>query len=150
MGGVGNFQVERIFFSLLACAGIFFFTGETLCTNFFFQTNIAFILNSEILIHYLCFCALQIIILCTHDRLKDISHFLTQNLLQNVHAVREEEATWCGRLPCALLQSLVSSGIPLPQPIIMIPFAINQNSPSVIPSTLKRHCIIEFLFKGIL
>ena len=61
-GGGGNFRLARIFFSLLACAGIFF-AGETLCTNFF-QTNIAFLLNSEILIHYLCFCTfVQIIIL---------------------------------------------------------------------------------------
>ena len=127
----------------------FFLQVKPSARIFFFQTNIAFLLNSEILIHYLCFCALQIIILCTHDRSKDISHFLTQNLFQNVHAVREEEATWGGRLPCALLQSLVSSGIPLPQPIIMIPFPINQNSPSVMPSTLKLHYIIEFLFKGI-
>ena len=40
-GGVGNFQLARIFFSLIACAGIFF-SGEPLRTNFFFQTNIAF------------------------------------------------------------------------------------------------------------
>ena len=33
-GGEGNFQLARIFFSLTACAGIFF-SGETLCTNFF-------------------------------------------------------------------------------------------------------------------
>ena len=70
-----------------------------------------------------------------------VTHALIQvrNLLQNVLAVREEEATWGGRLPCALLQFLVSSGIPLPQLIIMIPFAINQNSPSVIPSTLNSY-----------
>ena len=40
-GGVGNFQLARIFFSLIACAGIFF-SGEPLHMNFFFQTNIAF------------------------------------------------------------------------------------------------------------
>ena len=56
--GVGNFR------SLLVQE--FFFAGENLCTNFF-QTNIAFLLNSEILIHYLCFCTLQIIILHSHQ-----------------------------------------------------------------------------------
>ena len=41
MGGEGDFQLARFFFfSPSACAGIFF-AGETLCTNFFFQTNIA-------------------------------------------------------------------------------------------------------------
>ena len=39
-----------------------------------------------------------------------------QNLLENVQTVREEEATWSGRLPCPFLQSL-PSGIPLPQPV---------------------------------
>ena len=39
-GGEGDFQLARFFFSPSACAGIFF-AGETLCTNFFFQTNIA-------------------------------------------------------------------------------------------------------------
>ena len=59
MGGggvVGNFQLARIFFSLTACAGIFF-SGEPLCTNVFFRQILLF-LNIEILIHYLCFCAL--------------------------------------------------------------------------------------------
>ena len=36
-----------------------------------------------------------------------------QNLFENVHTVREEEATWSERLPCTFLQSL-PSGIPLP------------------------------------
>ena len=43
---------------------------------------------------------------------------LMQNLFENVHTVREEEATWSGRLPCAFFQSL-PSGIPLPQPIMI-------------------------------
>ena len=38
-----------------------------------------------------------------------------QNLFENVHTVREEEATWSERLPCTFLQSL-RAGIPLPQP----------------------------------
>ena len=61
---------------------------------------------------------------------------LMQNLFENVHTVREEEATWSGRLPCAFFQSLPSE-IPLPQPIIMMPYSIHQNSPSVLPSTPK-------------
>ena len=43
---------------------------------------------------------------------------LMQNLFENVHTVRKEEATWSGRLPCAFFQSL-PSGIPLLQPIIL-------------------------------
>ena len=43
---------------------------------------------------------------------------LMQNLFENVHTVREEEATWSGRLPCAFFQSL-PSGSPLPQPIMI-------------------------------
>ena len=72
----------------------------------------------------------------THNRSKHIGHFFKQNLFKDVHAVREEEATWGGRLPCAFLQSL-TSGIPLPQPIIMVPYAIHQSSPSVVPSAPK-------------
>ena len=56
LGGWGIFSLLDFFFSLTASAGIFF-SGEPLCT-IFFQTNIVFFLNSEILIHYLCFCAL--------------------------------------------------------------------------------------------
>ena len=52
----------------------------------------------------------------THNRSKDTGHF-------NVHTVREEEATWSGRLPCAFFQSL-PSGIPLPQPIIMMQYTL--------------------------
>ena len=52
--GVGNFQLAQFFFSLNARI---FFSGESLCTNFFFRQILLFF-NSEILIHYLCFCAL--------------------------------------------------------------------------------------------
>ena len=41
-GGGGEFSAcTNFFFSLTACAGIFF-SGEPLCTNFLFQTNIAY------------------------------------------------------------------------------------------------------------
>ena len=36
MGGRGIFSLHEFFFSLTACAGIFF-SGETLCTNFVFR-----------------------------------------------------------------------------------------------------------------
>ena len=39
-GGEGDFQLGRFFFRPLLVQE-FFFAGETLCTNFFFQTNIA-------------------------------------------------------------------------------------------------------------
>ena len=57
MGGGGEFSAcTNFFFSLTACAGIFF-SGEPLCTNFFFQTNIAFFeqLNLDSLSMFLCF-----------------------------------------------------------------------------------------------
>ena len=53
MGGI--FSLHEFFFSLTACAEIFF-SGEPLYTNFYFQTKYCFFVNSEILIHYLCFC----------------------------------------------------------------------------------------------
>ena len=129
--GWGIFSWCEFFFSRTACAG-FFFSGETPCTNFFFRQILLFF-NSEILIHYL-FVIYKLFY--THNRSKDTGHFLMQNLFENVHTVREEEATWSGRLPCTFLQSL-PSGIPLPQPIIMMPHSIHQHSPSVVPSTPK-------------
>ena len=54
-GGGGGFSAgTNFFFSRTTCAGIFF-PGETPCTNFFFRQILLFF-NSEILIHYLCFC----------------------------------------------------------------------------------------------
>ena len=38
---MGNFQLARIFFSLIACARIFF-SGEPLRTNFFFSDKYCF------------------------------------------------------------------------------------------------------------
>ena len=52
-----------------------------------------------------------------------------QNRFENLYTVREEETTWSGQLPCVFFQTL-PSGIPLPQPIIMMPYSIHQNSPS--------------------
>ena len=125
-GGGGNFQLARIFFSLTACAGFFFFfSGEPLCKNFFFSDKYCFFFNSAILIHYLFFlCFINYSTLTTDQRIQPT---LMQNLFENIHTVREEEATWSGRLPCAFFQSL-PSGIPLLQPIIMMPYSIHQNS----------------------
>ena len=52
-GGRGIFSLHEFFFLPTACAGIFF-SGETLCTNFFFSDKYCFFV-SEISIHYL-FC----------------------------------------------------------------------------------------------
>ena len=93
----GNFQLARIFFSLIACAGIFFL-GEPLCTNFFFRQILLFFeqWNIDSLSMFLCFVNYST--LTTDQR---IQATLMQNLFENVHSVREEEATWSGRLPCA-------------------------------------------------
>ena len=48
---------------------------------------------------------------------------LMKTIVENVHTVREEEATWSGQLPCAFFKSL-PSGIPLPQPIIMMQYTL--------------------------
>ena len=79
---------------------------------------------------------------------------LMQNLFENVHTVREEEATWSGRLPCAFCQSLPFE-IPLPQPIIMMPYSIHQNSPSVVSLHSKMSiqkegtCLVKVKYKMI-
>ena len=129
--GWGIFSLHEFFFSLTACAGIFFFRWA-LCTNFFFRQILLFFeqWNLDSLSMFLCFISYSTL---TDQR---IQATLKQNLFENVHTVREEEATWSGRLPCAFFQSL-PSGIPLPQPIIMMPHSIHQNSPSVMPSTPK-------------
>ena len=43
----------------------------------------------------------------THNRSKDTGHINAKSF-ENVHTVKEEEATWSGRLPCAFFQSLPS------------------------------------------
>ena len=121
-GGWGGFSACTNFF--FSAHRRNFFSGEPLCTNFFFQTNILFFeqWNLDSLSMFLCF--INYSTLTTDQR---IQATLMQNLFENVHTVREEEATWSGRLPCAFFQSL-PSGIPLLQPIIMMPYSIHQNS----------------------
>ena len=48
---------------------------------------------------FLCF--INYATLTTDQR---IQATLMQNLVENVHTVREKEATWSGRLPCAFFQ----------------------------------------------
>ena len=126
-GGGGDFQLARNFFRSLLVQEFFF--RLTSQHEFFFQTNIAFFLTVES--WFIIYVFVLYKLSHTHKRSK-----LMQNLFENVHTVREEEATRSGRLPCAFFQSL-PSGIPLSQPIIMMPYSIHQNSPSVVPSTPK-------------
>ena len=128
LGGGGEFSACTQFFSLTACAGIFFFR-LTPRHEFFFQTNIAFFLTVE------SWFIISVFVLYKLSYTDKRSKF-RQNLYGNVHTVREEEATRSGRLPCAFFQSL-PSGIPLPQPIKMMPYSIHQNSSSVLPSSPK-------------
>ena len=140
--GGGDFQLALIFFVAHCLCRNFFFSGEPLCTNFVFrQILLSFEQwNLDLLSMFLCF--INYSILTTDQR---IQATLMQNLCENVHTVREEEATWSGRLPCALFQSL-PSGIPLSQPNITMPYSIHQNSPYVVPSTRKCQSKRKYLF----
>ena len=84
-GGVGNFQLARIFFSLTACAGIFF-SGEPLCTNFFFQTNIAFFLTVKS--WFITYVFVLYKLFYTHKRSKDTSHFNAKSFQKYSHSER--------------------------------------------------------------
>ena len=82
---MGNFQLARIFFfSVTACAGIFF-SGEPLCTSFFFR-QISLFLNSKTLIHYLCFVLFKLFY--THNRSKDTGHFNAKSFRKCTHSER--------------------------------------------------------------
>ena len=132
--GGGEFSACTIFvFRSLLVQDFFFFQVSPSARIFFFRKILLFFeqRNLDSLSMFLCF--INYSTLTTDQR---IQATLMQNLFENVHTVREEEATWSGRLPCAFFQSL-PSGIPLPQPIIMMPYSIHQNSPSVVPSTPK-------------
>ena len=140
-GGWGIFSWYEFFFSRTTCAGIFF-SVETPCTNFFFRQILLFLTVKSWFIIYL-FVIYKLFY--THNRSKDTGHFLMQNLFENVHTVREEEATWSGRLPCTFLQSL-PSGIPLPQPFqfpTTISF-IENSSPVRICSVLQCNTVSYF------
>ena len=68
-----------------------------------------------------------------------------QNLFENVHTVREEEATWSGRLPCAFFQSL-PSGIPLPQPIMIFIIMIYTLYVADSPAANETHTLWFLIF----
>ena len=112
----------------------FFFFAHCLCRNFFFQVNpsarifffrqILLFFSSEILIHYLCFCALTSYSTLTTDQ--SIQATLMQNRFEKVHTVRERSKPFgVDGFTVHFFQSL-PSGIPLPQPIIMMPYSIHQ------------------------
>ena len=70
--GGGEFSGCTNFFFCSPLVQEFFFVGETLCTNFFFQTNIAFFsVKSRFVIYF----ALNKLFY-THSRSKDTGHFL--------------------------------------------------------------------------
>ena len=80
----GIFSLHDSFFSLTACAGIFF-SAEPLCTNFF-SDKYCFFLNSEILIHYLCFVLYKLFY--THNRSKDTGHVDAKSFRKCTHSER--------------------------------------------------------------
>ena len=57
-GGGGGFSACTNFFFRSLLLQEYFFSGEHLCTKYFFSDKYCFFLNSEVSIHYLCFCAL--------------------------------------------------------------------------------------------
>ena len=127
----GIFSLHDFFFRSLLVQEFFF--SWTPLHEFFFRQILLFFeqWNLDSLSMFLCFIYYST--LTTDQR---IQATWMHHLFENVHTVREEEATWSGRLPCHFFQSLPSQ-IPLPQPIIMMPYSIHQNSPSVVPSTPK-------------
>ena len=84
-GGGGIFSLHEFFFSLTACAGIFF-SGKPLCTNFFFQTNIAFFwtVKSWFIIYVFVLYKL----FYTHNRSKDTGHFNAKSFRKCTHSER--------------------------------------------------------------
>ena len=85
-GWGGEFSAcTNFFFSLTACAGIFF-SGEPLCTNFFFQTNIAFFwtVKSWFIIYVFVLYKL----FYTHNRSKNTGHFNAKSFRKCAHSER--------------------------------------------------------------
>ena len=118
-GGGGEFS---------ACTNFFF--RSLLVQEFFFQVNPSarIFFSRQILLFFeqwnldsfsMFLCFINYSTLTTDQRIKAT---LMQDLFENVHTVRKEEATWSGRLPCAFFQSLSL-------PIIMMPYSIHQWKP---------------------
>ena len=100
---------QECFFQVIPSARFFFFRQILL---FFEQWNL------DSLSMFLCF--INYSTLTTDQR---IQATLMQNLFKNVHTVREEEATWSGRPPCAFFQSLPSE----------MPYSVHQWKPYLDP-----------------
>ena len=130
---VGNFQLTQMFVFRSLLVQEFFFWWNSLHDFFFFSDKYFFFWTVKSWFTVYVFVLNKLLYI--HNRSKDTGHLLLQNPFENVRTVREEEATWSGRLP-AFFQSL-PSGIPLLQPIIMMPF-IHQNSPSVVPYLFRK------------
>ena len=139
-GTVGNSQLARMFVfrSLLVQD---FFLLVKLSPRLFFSDKYCFFWTVKSGFTVYVFVLKKLFY--THNRSKDTGHLLMQNLFDNVRTVREEEASWSGRLPCAFFQSMPSA-IPLPKPIIMMPF-IHQDSPSVVPYLFRKSKILRWL-----
>ena len=85
MGWGGEFSSwTNFFFSPTAYAGVFFQVNPS--ARIFFQTNIAFFLNSEILIHYLFFVLYKLFY--TYNRSKDTAHFNAKSFRKCSHSQR--------------------------------------------------------------
>ena len=100
---MGNFQLARIFF-FAHCWCRNFFSRDPLCTNFFFQTNIAFFWTAKSWFIIYVFALYKLFY--THNRSKDTAHFNAKSFRKCTHSERGR------RLSGACFQSL-SSGIPL-------------------------------------
>ena len=83
--GDGEFSACTNFFSLTACAGIFF-SGEPLYTNFFFQTNIAFFRTVKSWFIISVFVLYKLFY--THNRSKDTGHFNAKSFRKCTHSER--------------------------------------------------------------
>ena len=83
---MGNFQLGRIFCFRSWLVQEFFFSGEPLCTNFFFQTNIAFFwtVKSWFIIYVFVLYKL----FYTHNRSKDTGHFNAKSFRKCTHSER--------------------------------------------------------------
>ena len=88
VGGLGNFQLVRIFFfSLTASAGFFFFFFRwTPLHYFFFQTNIAFFLTVKS--WFIIYVFVLYKLFYTHNRSKDTAHFNAKSFRKYTHSER--------------------------------------------------------------
>ena len=82
-----------------------FFFPVNPSARIFFQTNIAFFWTAKS--WFIIYVFVLYKLFYTHNRSKDTGHINAKSF-ENVHTVKEEEATWSGRLPCAFFQSLPS------------------------------------------